>query len=235
MTTIQADLQALHNPTKAKVLAGFFKTGPGEYGEGDIFLGITVPQQRTVAKKYQDLPFPHIQELLQSPIHEFRFTALIILVNQYEKADNKTKKKIIQFYNKNLKYINNWDLVDTSAPYILGDYYRDKDTSLLYRLARSNNVWKKRVAIISTYGFIRRNQFRDTLALAEILLHDTYDLIQKAVGWMLREVGNRDLKIELEFLNKHAASMPRTTLRYAIEKLDPKTRQHYLMQKKKNA
>lgn len=230
---LKRDLQKVKNPAKAAFLKGYFKTDMGDYGEGDILWGITVPQQRKLAKKYRQLALPDIQQLLASKIHEFRFTALLILDEQYHKADTAGQEKIVTFYLKNLDRVNNWDLVDTSAPCILGEYLLDKDRALLYKLADSPNVWRRRVAILSTYAFVKHDQFADTFKLAQRLLNDKHDLIYKAVGWMLREVGNRDQRAEMKFLDKHYQTMPRTMLRYAIEKFDPATRQRYLTKVKK--
>ncbi|MEE8571190.1 MAG: DNA alkylation repair protein [Candidatus Bathyarchaeia archaeon] len=228
---IKRDLLRLSDPEKAKKLSGFFKTGKGQYGEGDIFLGIPVPEQRKVAKKYRDLPLSDVQELLSSKIHEHRLTALIILVSKYEKADDSGKKEIFSFYLKNTENIDNWDLVDLSAPKIVGDYLFNKDTSILFKLAKSDNLWERRIAVLSTFTFIRNNDFEDALSISELLLHDEHDLIHKAVGWMLREIGKRDQETEERFLNKHCMQMPRTMLRYAIEKFDKNKRKFYLAQK----
>jgi 3-methyladenine DNA glycosylase AlkD len=228
---IKRDLSQLSNPKKAKKLSGFFKTGKGQYGEGDVFLGIPVPEQRKVAKRYIDLPLNDLQELLSSKIHEHRLTALIILVSKYGKSGNSGKDKIFSFYLKNTENINNWDLVDLSAPKIIGDYLLNKDTSILFKLAKSNNLWERRIAILSTFKFIRNNDFEDALSISELLLHDEHDLIHKAVGWMLREIGKRDQEIEERFLTKYCMQMPRTMLRYAIEKFDENKRKFYLAQK----
>jgi 3-methyladenine DNA glycosylase AlkD len=231
---IKEDLSHLSNPEKAKKLSGFFKTGKGQYGEGDIFLGIPVPEQRKVAKKYNTIDLSDLQELLSSKIHEHRLTALLILISQYRKSDNSGKEKIFNFYLKNTENINNWDLVDLSAPKIVGDYLLKKDKSILTKYAKSNNLWKKRIAILSTFNLIRNNDFRDALSISKLLLHDEHDLIQKAVGWMLREIGKRDQEIEEVFLKKNCMQMPRTMLRYAIEKFEEKKRKFYLAQKLKN-
>jgi 3-methyladenine DNA glycosylase AlkD len=238
------DFKKQSNPSKAKLLSGFFKTGNGQYGEGDVFLGLTVPQQRILAKKYVNLSFDEIQALLNSKIHEHRLTGLIILTYQYETASKekikditkmnekeKKKKAIFDFYLKNSKNINNWDLVDVTCPRIVGDYLLDKDRKILYQLAVSNNLWEKRIAIISTAMFIRNNQFADTLKLSNILIRDKHDLIHKAVGWMLREVGKKNQQVEKEFLNIHAKLMPRTMLRYAIEKFNDKDKKYYMNKK----
>jgi 3-methyladenine DNA glycosylase AlkD len=228
LNRIRKDLDKLKNPAKAKILAGFFKTNKGEYGAGDIFLGISVSKQRQIAKKYFGTGLKILQELLKSKIHEERLTTLFILIDNYEKADETEKEKIVNFYLKNTKYINNWDLVDLSAPKIIGDYFFKKDKSILYKLVKSNILWERRIAIIATAEFIKNNQFKDTLKISQLLLDDKQDLIHKAVGWMLREIGKRDQKIEEEFLKKYYKKMPRTMLRYAIEKFTENKRQTYL-------
>jgi len=225
------ELKKLANSKQAEILQRFFKTGKGEYGEGDIFLGVKVPIQRKVADKFQELSLKDIEKLLKSKIHEHRMTALLILIKQYKKADEREKKKIFNFYLKNTKNINNWDLVDISAPKIMGEYLLNKPRNVLYKLAKSDNLWERRIAIISTFTFIRNNEFDDTLKIAKILLNDKHDLIHKAVGWMLREVGKRDQKIEEEFLKKHYSKMPRVMLRYAIERFEEKKRKFYLSKK----
>ncbi|NTU46713.1 DNA alkylation repair protein [Candidatus Roizmanbacteria bacterium] len=227
-TDVETALQALKNAEKAQVLQRFFKTGKGQYGEGDIFLGIVVPEQRKVSKLFSTITLEDIHHLLISPIHEYRLTALFILILQYQKADEHIKKNIFDFYLKHTAYVNNWDLVDLSAPNIVGDYLLMKDHSLLYILAQSENIWEKRIAILATYTFIRSGQYEDTLRISELLLQDKHDLIHKAVGWMLRELGKRDQKIEEEFLKKQYRTMPRTMLRYAIEKFDRETQLFYL-------
>lgn len=219
----------LANLEKAKILSGFFKTGKGQYGEGDIFLGIIVPEQRKTAKKYPDLSIKELKELIASRIHEERLVCLFILMNKYKKTDSTGKKEIVDFYLNNLEHVNNWDLVDLSSGTILGDHLMDRDRSILYKLAKSNNLWKRRIAIMSTFAFIRwKNDFNDTLHISEMLLNDKHDLIHKAVGWMLREIGKRDQASEEEFLERHYKKMPRTMLRYAIEKFDEDRRQYYL-------
>lgn len=216
------------NPTQALVLQRFFKTEKGEYGEGDIFYGIKVPEQRTIAKQFKDLGLDNIKTLILSKVHEERLIAAFILVDQYKRGDEKKKKIIFDFYLKNRKGINNWDLVDLSAPKIVGAYLIDKEKKLLYKFANSKDLWEKRISIISTQAFIREHFFEDTLNISKILLHDKHDLIHKAVGWMLREIGNRDLETEEEFLKKHYKTMPRTMLRYAIEKFPEQKRIAYL-------
>lgn len=225
---LQKELRNLANPEKAKLLQRFFKTGKGEYGEGDVFLGIMVPQQRIMAKKYNDLNLKEIQNLLKSKIHEERLIALFILIDQYKKSDDFKQKKIFDFYLKNTEYINNWDLVDLSAPKIVGGYLLDKDKSILYEFAKSENFWERRIAVLATFRFINRLQFSDALEIGKILISDKHDLIHKAVGWMLREIGKRDLKTEEKFLEKFGKIMPRTMLRYAIEKFPEKKRKYYL-------
>lgn len=226
LVKIKQEMKSLSDPQKAKILQRFFKTGKGQYGEGDIFLGIVVPKQRALVKKYKDLSLKDIESLLHSKVHEHRLTALFILIDQYKRSSS--KKKIFNFYLKNVKYINNWDLVDLSAPNIVGDYLLGKDRKVLYKLAKSNNLWERRIAILSTLTFIRHNQFNDTLKLAKELLKDDHDLIHKAVGWMLREVGKRDQEVEESFLKKYYQVMPRTMLRYSIERFDEKTRTFYM-------
>jgi len=222
------DLAQLEDPDRAKNLSRFFKTGKGQYGEGDIFLGIPVPEQRKVAKKHINLSLNDLQELLNSKIHEHRFTALLILVSKYRKAEESLKEEIFCFILKNTENINNWDLVDLSSPRIIGDYLLNREKSILYKLAKSTSLWERRISIISTFKFIDNNDFKDALKISELLLHDEHDLIHKAVGWALREIGKRNQNLEEKFLNKHYSYMPRTMLRYAIEKFDEKKRQNYL-------
>ncbi|NLI12917.1 DNA alkylation repair protein [Pelotomaculum propionicicum] len=227
---VKDELEKHKDVEKAEFLPKFFKVGPGEYGEGDRFIGITVPLQRKVARKYfKDISLGETEKLLQEPIHEYRLTALFLLVLKYEHAKKEEdKKEIVDLYLGNLSYVNNWDLVDSSAEKILGPYLWDKDKDLLYKLAGSDNLWEQRIAIITTYHFIRKRQFSDTLNIARILLGHKHDLIHKAVGWMLREVGNRDFETEYNFLVEHYKIMPRTMLRYAIEKFDEDLRQQFL-------
>jgi 3-methyladenine DNA glycosylase AlkD len=225
---IKSDLQTLADPRKAAVISRFFKTGKGQYGEGDLFLGITVPMLRAVAKTYSGLAAADIRNLLSSGTHEHRLVALLILVNKYKEAGAAEREEIAGFYLKYTKYINNWDLVDLSAPNVLGDYLLGRDRAILFRLAHSRVLWDRRIAIMSTFAFIRRHDFGPTLDISEILVHDRHDLIHKAVGWMLREVGKRDMEAEEQFLEKHAAHMPRTMLRYAIEKFEEGKRKYYL-------
>jgi len=231
LNQIKRDLSQLSDPNRAQKLSGFFKTGKGQYGEGDVFLGILVPEQRKVAKKYIDLSLNDLQKLLSSQIHEHRFTALVILVSKYRKAEKSGKEEIFRFYIKNTKNINSWDLVDLSAPRIVGDYLVNKDRSILYKLAKSNILWERRISILSTFIFIDNNDFEDALNISELLLHDKHDLIHKAVGWGLREIGKRDQNVEERFLTKYCLQMPRTMLRYAIEKFDEEKRKIYLTKK----
>ena len=224
---IKDELQVKANSKKAGILSRFFKTGKGEYGEGDVFLGIVVPEQRKIAKKYSEPPLKDLKVFLSGRIHEHRLLALLILVIKYKKADGPGKKEIFDFYLRHTKHINNWDLVDLSAPNIVGDYLLTRDRSVLYDLARSKSVWEKRISALSTLTFIRNNQFDDTFRIVELLIHDKHDLIHKASGWMLREVGKRDQKAEEVFLKKHYQDMPRTMLRYAIERFE-EDRKYYL-------
>jgi len=225
---ISKRLREMGDPEDARFLQGFFKTGPGQYGEGDIFLGIRVPAVRKLAQEYKDIPLKEISILLKSPCHEIRLFALIVLVNNFAKADESTRKKIYDLYLANTNYINNWDLVDISAPNIVGAYLFTRNRKLLYQLAGSKSLWERRIAMLSTFYFIRNNQFNDTIKIAEILLKDKEDLIHKATGWMLREVGKRDLEIAETFLRKHCRTMPRTMLRYTIEKFTQEKRKYYL-------
>jgi len=226
--TIQSKLKGLANKKNAEIAQKFFKTGPGEYGEGDIFLGIRVPVLRELAKEYQTITIEETGHLLKSPIHEERLLALFILIRIYSKAEEVIKKAIYGLYLKNTKFINNWDLVDASAEYIVGDFLLGKGKNPLYQLAGSQNIWERRISIMSTFCFIKRRQYSETLKIAKTLLNDKEDLIHKAVGWMLREVGKRDLSLEEEFLQANYKEMPRTMLRYAIEKFPETKRQGYL-------
>jgi 3-methyladenine DNA glycosylase AlkD len=227
-SVVQA-LKKYANKEKAAFFPSFFKTGKGQYGEGDKFIGVTVPDQRTVAKQFLKLSLPEIQKLLTSKIHEHRLTALIILVMQYKKGDVKTRENIFKFYLANLSCVNNWDLVDCSCRDIVGEHLQTKNRGLLYRLAKSKNLWERRIAIVSTWAFIRRKDLKDTFAIATLLISDKHDLIHKAVGWMLREAGKRDEKVLTSYLDEYATRMPRTALRYAIERFSPNIRRHYLM------
>lgn len=228
---LKKELRLLANPYQAALLQRFFKTGQGEYGEGDIFLGIKVPVQRQVVKKYRDLPLADVLVFLQSNVHEHRLVALLILIEKFKRGGDREKDEVFMAYLANTKWINNWDLVDVTCHHIMGQYLVDKDRSILYDLAKSTDLWKKRIAVVSTAAFIRNNDFYDILKIAEILVNDKHDLIQKAVGWMLREVGKRDQMVEEIFLKKYYHIMPRTMLRYAIEKFSEEERGFYLGKK----
>lgn len=229
ISKIKKELNSLTNKEKIATYQNFFKTRKGEYGYGEKFLGISVPIQRKVAHQYLDLDLRDIKEFLQSNIHEYKFTALEILVAKYQKTDQ--KEKIVKFYLDNSRLISNWDLVDTSASQIFGDWLtnqKKESRNILYELARSKNLWQKRIAIVATYAFIKKDDLNDTFKISEILLNDNHDLIHKACGWMLRESGKKDLGKLRQFLNKNAPKMPRTMLRYAIEKMNDKERKKYL-------
>ena len=225
---LKFDLQKYSDKRKAKIAQRFFKIRPGEYAEGDIFLGITVPMLRILSKRYQSLAFNETLRLLKSRIHEERLLSLLILILKYRKVDLSEKRKIYKAYLNHSKYVNNWDLVDVSAKHIIGDFLKDKDRTPLYKLARSDSLWERRIAILATFHFIENNDFDDTLKIAEILISDPHDLIHKAVGWMLREVGKRDRDSEERFLKKYYIAMPRTMLRYAVERFPESKRQAYL-------
>ena len=228
---LRKKIKLLGNPEISKTLKWFFKTGKGDYGEGDIFVGLKVPTQRKLAQEFRDLSDVDLNMLLSSPVHEERLISLLILVDRFAKSSEKGKQLIFSFYLKNRKGVNNWDLVDLSAPKIMGKYLLEKDKSLLYKFASSKNLWERRIAILSTYEFIRNENYDATLRIAEILLEDNHDLIHKAVGWMLREIGNRNLMAEENFLKIHYNKMPRTMLRYAIEKFPETKRKKYLQGK----
>ncbi len=213
---------------KAEKSKRFFKTEKGQYGFGDVFVGLTVPEINKIAKKYKEISLVDLKELLNSKIHEVRYVALNILVLKYEKADETERKNIVNLYLKNTKKINNWDLVDTSASYILGDYLLNKNKDILYKFSKSKLLWERRISIISTHAFIKQKQFQDTLKISRKLFSDKEDLIHKAVGWMLREVGKKDAKILKNFLKENIKRLPRTTLRYAIEKFSPTERKSFL-------
>ncbi len=231
---VRAALQALQDPERALGSARFFKTGKGQYGEGDRFLGITVPAQRVVARAHRGMLLAEIEALLASPIHEERLTALLILVNAYAKGDEATKKACFDLYLRNLAWVNNWDLVDSSAHLIVGDWLASRDRRILRKLARSPTLWERRVAMIATLAFIRDGESDDAFAIATLLLGDTEDLMHKAVGWMLREVGKHASEDALRgYLKEHAAEMPRTTLRYAIERFPAQERQAWLAMKRR--
>jgi 3-methyladenine DNA glycosylase AlkD len=225
---IRRELERRVDPTKVAIFQKFFKTGPGEYGAGDKFIGLTVPQVREVVALAQEASPGVVRGLLKSPIHEERLLALLIWVRQFTKGDEATRAMIYRSYLEHTRWINNWDLVDTSARDIVGGWLADKDRSVLYTLVKSKSLWERRIAIIATFHFIRTKDFKDALALSELLLQDEHDLMHKAVGWMLREMGKRDLPVLERFLIQHQQQMPRTMLRYAIEKLPERRRQEYL-------
>lgn len=228
VTSILEELKAMGDPVKAEHSLRFFKTGPGEYGEGDKFLGIRVPPQRALAKRYRQATREDALNLLTNEYHEARLTALFLLVNLYNKADSRGREQIYNDYLSHVRFINNWDLVDSSALQIVGHFLFDRDRSALYELARSEDLWERRISIIASFYFIRQYEFDDTFKISDILLNDREDLIHKAVGWMLREVGNKSRPAEEAFLNKHYQNMPRTMLRYAIEKFPEELRLAYL-------
>lgn len=232
---ISKSLRSLSNREIAEHSQRYFKTGKGQYGEGDQFLGIRVPILREQAQKFKNAALADIQVLLGSVYHEERLCALLMLVQKYSKADEREQKILYDFYLKNTRHINNWDLVDFSSYLIVGAYLADKDKKPLYLLARSRSLWERRIAITSTFHFIKNHQFADTLAVAEMLLEDPEDLMHKATGWMLREVGKRNEGILKKFLDVHGAQMPRTMLRYAIEKFPENERRKYLKTSRSNA
>lgn len=225
---VKTELKKLSNPDYAIKLQGFFKTGEGEYGEGDIFIGVRVPDQRRIAKKYRNIPLTDVLELLRSGIHEHRLTALFILTEQFNKGDEEARRRIVDMYLGNTAYVNNWDLVDSSAHKILGVWLVDKDRDVLFELAESESLWERRISIISTFAFIDRGDLVDALALAGALVDDGHDLIHKASGWVLREVGKKDRSVLEEFLLEHYETLPRTMLRYAIERLPGDRKRFYM-------
>jgi 3-methyladenine DNA glycosylase AlkD len=228
-TPMQSELRFLKDPAKARILSGFFKTGPGEYGDGDHFLGIKAPDVRKIVKRHRQAPQQEILESLHSGYHEERLAALLILVDQYRRGDATRKNEIFNLYLGNTAYINSWDLVDLTAPQIVGDHLFRKSRSPLRKLARSDSLWERRIAILATFHCIRQGESRQTLEIAELLLNDSHDLIHKAVGWMLREVGKRcSIEEECAFLDRHAGTMPRTMLRYAVERFPEDLKAHYM-------
>lgn len=231
ISKLRSKIKTLADKEVAETMQWFFKTRKGDYGEGDIFVGLKVPLQRKLAREFKDLSLAEIGELLNSSIHEERLISLIILIDKYQKTDEKGKKLIFNFYLKQRKGINNWDLVDISAPKILGRYLLEKDKGILFKFAVSKNLWERRIAIISTQEFIKNNNFKTTLQIASMLIKDEHDLIHKAVGWMLREIGKKDIALEEKFLRVHYKEMPRTMLRYAIEKFPETKRKKYLQGK----
>lgn len=213
---------------RSVILQRFFKTGKGDYAEGDVFLGLTVPESRNIAKDFRSISLTEVHKLLRSKIHEVRLVALVILVMQYTKSDQINRKKIFNLYLSQTDHINNWDLVDLSAPHIIGTHVLKGDRKVLYTLALSSNIWERRIAVVATYALIRSGEYADTLAIAKLLIEDKHDLIHKAVGWMLREVGKRDVKMLTAFLDDNCLDLPRTTLRYAIERFPHHKRLKYL-------
>lgn len=225
---LEHDLTEAADPERAKISAWFFKTGKGEYGEGDRFIGLTVPVMRRIALRYRHLEFKDLAKLLTSPVHEYRLAALEILVAQFDKAQETLREQIVSFYLQQTARINNWDLVDASAPSILGEYLRTRPRDILDKLAASDNLWERRIAIVSTFAFIRQGDLNDTFRIAEYLLNDRHDLIHKASGWALREAGKVSPPKLVRFLRKHYSRLPRTTLRYAIERFPPEQRKQML-------
>ncbi len=225
---LEKELNSYEDPARAVHSQRFFKTGKGQYGEGDVFIGLTVPQTRLVCKKYMDLPVNEIEKLLESPIHEHRLVAVIIMRQQAERANSVLRKTLYDLYLRRTDRVNNWDIIDISCHKIVGAYLVDKDRAILYKLARSKQMWERRIAIGSTAHFISKNDLDDTFKMAEILLNDKEDLMHKATGWMLREAGKKDEARLKEFLDRYANVMPRTMLRYSLEKLHPADRTHYM-------
>ena len=222
--TITNKLQALSDAEKREIFPKFFKAGKGEYGEGDRFLGVTVPNIRAIAKLHKDISIEEIRDLIQSEWHEVRLCALIIMVEKSKKKDEALRKELFNLYLSQTKRINNWDLVDLSCRFIIGEYLLDKSRDILYQLAQSPLLWDNRIAIVSTYAFIRKGQLEDTYALSDLMMQHPHDLMHKAIGWMLREAGKRDSERLYDYVMSHRADMPRTMLRYAIEKFSPKER-----------
>ncbi len=228
ITTIRNELHALASPETAFLLQRYFKTGPGQYGEGDIFLGVKVPPLRALAKRYREVKLDVVSDLLVSHYHEERLLALLLLMQFYQRGDDEQRCAAFDLYLNNTQHINNWDLVDVSAPHIIGHHLENRPRAILHTLAHSTALWERRIAILATFHFIRLKDFDDALRIAETLLDDKHDLMHKAVGWMLREVGKRDLAAEESFLQKHYRDMPRTMLRYAIERFPEARRLQYL-------
>jgi 3-methyladenine DNA glycosylase AlkD len=228
VSKIQTRMAELEDPRTALISQRFFKTGPGEYGEGDLFRGIRVPVLRRLSRDYQSIALPEVERLLKSSFHEDRLLALLILIRLYQRGDVAAKGKVFRLYLKNTRFINNWDLVDASAEHIVGAFLWDKGRGRIIQLARSQYLWERRIAIMATFHFIKRGEFDETLRVSQILLSDRQDLIHKAVGWMLREVGKRNEEKEEEFLKANCRQMPRVMLRYAIERFQKEKRQRYL-------
>lgn len=225
---VLSELLSMANPEKALFLQRFFKTGPGQYAEGDVFLGLVVPLTRSIAKVNKQTPLAELQKLIGSEYHEARLCALLIVMEQFKKASEAERSKLFDFYLANTRYINNWDLVDVTCPHVVGAYLLDKDRSVLYDMAESSDLWEQRIAMVSTVSFIRNREFDDTLALAEILMTHKHDLMHKAIGWMLREVGKKSRQALTDFLELYATQLPRTALRYAIEHYPEDQRQYFL-------
>ncbi len=228
INSIQKELQSVANPDRVSCLQKFFKTGPGEYAEGDIFIGVYVPDIRKIAKKYLDISLDDLLFLLSSKIHEERLLAIILLVNKYKIASDTDKKNIYDFYIKHRRYVNNWDLVDLSAGYIVGEFLKDKDRGVLFDFARSPVLWDRRIAIVATQAFIKQDDLQSTFEISKVLLNDPHDLIHKAVGWMLREAGKKNFDELVDFLDTHIGNMPRTMLRYALEKFPSRLRKEFM-------
>ena len=229
--TARQMMRALHaaaDPSRVAVLQRFFRTGPGEYAAGDVFIGVTVPSIRLLVRQFREASLPDIDALLHSPVHEARLLALLLMVRAYRGGDDRTRRQIYRLYLARTCFINNWDLVDSSAPQIVGAWLEDRSRAPLHTLARSRGLWKRRIAIVSTHHFIRQGDLETTFAIADLLLSDSHDLIHKAVGWMLREAGKRDVQALRQFLASRHRRMPRTMVRYAIEKFTERERQLYL-------
>jgi len=225
---LRKEIGKLSNRKRAEASKWFFKTGKGEYGEGDVFNGLSVPDCRKIAKNFSNIDLGNIEKLLRSKIHEERLIALLILVDKFKKGDEKIRKEIYNFYLKNTYGINNWDLVDLSSHKIIGSYLLNKDRKILYKLAKSKNLWERRIAVVSCFAFIAEKDFKDSIKIAELLLKDKHDLVHKAVGWMLREVGKREELVLKRFLDKHYKEMPRTMLRYSLERLNKEDKKRYM-------
>lgn len=228
LADLRSALRRMSAPKKAAVLQRFFKTGPGEYAEGDRFLGLTVPRIRGLAREYREIPLPGVRSLIASPIHEERLLGLLLLIDRYRRAGPAEQERLYRLYLRSFRHINNWDLVDATAEHVVGPYLAGRGKGPLYLWARSKHLWTRRIAILSTFHYIKQNRFAETLEVARILRDDPHDLIHKAVGWMLREVGKRDLSCEVRFLDAHYRKMPRTMLRYAIERFPERKRRAYL-------
>jgi len=225
------ELQSVADEDKARELQRFFKTGTGQYGEGDVFLGIVVPVTRSIANTNRHTPLSELDLLIKSKYHEARLCAILIVTERCKKTTGKERDELYQFYLKHTDYVNNWDLVDLSCPAVVGEYLFDKERTILYEMAEKQHLWEQRIAIVSTHAFIKRNDFGDTFALSEKLINHPHDLIHKATGWMLREVGKRDREVLTDFLENYATRLPRTALRYAIEHY-PEPERHYFLKKK---